>query len=255
MNKIVANQNEQSLQHKKNQGKESQPKEQTEFVLQCQNLSKHFNEVNHQLNILHNINFSVAKGEMIAIIGASGTGKSTLLQLLGGLDRPSSGEVLVAGEPINQLSEKARARLRNQHLGFVYQFHHLLPEFSAWENVAMPLLISGMSSKRAKEKSFTFLERVGLGNRLNYRIGQLSGGERQRVAIARALVTEPKCVLADEPTGNLDQETADQVYQLMLELNQVLNTSFIVVTHNPELAAHLQQTWILRQGALLPAIS
>lgn len=219
-------------------------------VLSCQQLCKQYIEGNNVVKVLSNINFKIIAGEMIAIVGASGSGKSTLLQLLGGLDSPTSGEVLLNDQAIHKLSEKKRAALRNHHLGFIYQFHHLLPEFSAWENVAMPLLIGGHKPHHAKQEVDYMMEQVGLTNRLNYRVGQLSGGERQRVAIARALVTKPKCVLADEPTGNLDQATAAQVYELMLKLNQSFKTSFVVVTHNPDLAAHLHRTYTLRQGQL-----
>lgn len=220
------------------------------IVLQCSQLAKSFNEGGLHVDVLRDVNFSVQQGEMVAIVGASGSGKSTLLHLLGGLDKPSSGEVMVAGKAINTLNEKQKGKLRNQFLGFVYQFHHLLPEFSALENVCMPLLIRGLSPKKAVAKATDMMQKVELTQRLQHRVSELSGGERQRVAIARALVTDPKCVLADEPTGNLDAETANHIFELMLRLNQELVTSFVIVTHNLALAQRMHRTLLLKQGVL-----
>lgn len=219
-------------------------------VLSCHHLSKFFFEGELQVDVFQDINFAIQPGELVAIIGASGAGKSTLLHLLGGLDTPSAGYVMVGRNNITELSEKAKGKLRNRYLGFVYQFHHLLPEFNALENVCMPLLIRGLKPSAAIKKASDFIERVELQNRLKHRVGELSGGERQRIAIARALVTEPKCVLADEPTGNLDQRTADHVFQLMLRLNKQLQTSFVVVTHNQMLAEKMDRIMILEHGKL-----
>jgi lipoprotein-releasing system ATP-binding protein len=221
-----------------------------ENVLECRDLNKAFRQGNARLEVLRKVSFDLRRGERIAIVGSSGVGKSTLLHLLGGLDTPCSGEVIVAGQNLTRMKNAARSHLRNRLLGFVYQFHHLLPEFSALENVAMPLLIRGLRSDEASQRAAELLKRVSLGERLHHRPGELSGGERQRAAVARALITEPACVLADEPTGNLDRYNAQQVFELMLELNRSLGTSLVVVTHDPVLAAKMDSIWRLEDGTL-----
>ncbi|MCG8379999.1 MAG: lipoprotein-releasing ABC transporter ATP-binding protein LolD [Proteobacteria bacterium] len=218
--------------------------------LECRNLSKSFNEGELRVDVLKDVNFMIESGQSVAIIGASGSGKSTLLHLLGGLDIPSNGAVHVNGNVMSELSDEKRGQLRNKHLGFVYQFHHLLPEFTALENVAMPLLVRRDSLESSLDKAKTLLDKVGLSKRLDHKPGELSGGERQRAAIARALVTEPEYILADEPTGNLDEKTADQVFDLFLELNKGLGTSLLMVTHNLELTRRVDRVLELKEGAL-----
>lgn len=219
-------------------------------VVACRNLGKSFKEANKPLVVLRQIDLVVQSNQLIAILGSSGAGKSTLLHLLGGLDIPSTGKVLWHDQDIHQLSERKKCRLRNKHLGFVYQFHHLLPEFTALENVAMPLLIGGIRTRYAKKQAREMLARVELTEREAHRIGELSGGERQRVAIARALVTKPYCVLADEPTGNLDQETSKHILQVILGLQKELGTSFVIATHDLNLSSAMQKRYRLERGGL-----
>ncbi len=221
------------------------------LVLSCHHLSKVYKEGPQAVPVLQDISLEVCAGDQIAIVGASGSGKSTLLHLLGGLDEPSTGEVILQGHNFSTLDEVRRGELRNAALGFVYQFHHLLPEFTALENVCMPLLIRGLAAAEASARAESILGKVGLEHRLDHKPNELSGGERQRAAVARALVNDPACVLADEPTGNLDRKTADQVYGLMLELNRELQTSFVVVTHDTEFAARLDRAYHLEDGKIV----
>ncbi|WP_153715085.1 lipoprotein-releasing ABC transporter ATP-binding protein LolD [Eikenella corrodens] len=221
-----------------------------EAVIQCQNVGKTYNDGSLKVEVLRNIDFQVASGEGIGIIGASGSGKSTLLHILGGLDKPTSGEVKIQGQGLNSLSQVAIGQLRNRHLGFVYQFHHLLPEFSALENVMMPLLVARKSRAEAQAAAAEILEKVGLGSRMTHRPGELSGGERQRAAIARALVTKPDCLLADEPTGNLDRKNATHALEMMLELKHELGTALIVVTHDEQLAKRFDRVLTMDDGSL-----
>ena len=221
-----------------------------QVVLSCNHLQKTYSQGPQVVEVLKDINLQILPGDQAAIVGSSGSGKTTLLNLLGGLDLPTGGAVYVGGKSLAEVNETERGYLRNKYLGFVYQFHHLLGEFSALENVCMPMLIGGLSVEVATEKGAEMLARVGLGSREEHKPSELSGGERQRVAIARALVTEPQCVLLDEPTGNLDRQTAEEIKELMLELNQVLNTSFIVVTHDEVMANSMKRKLILEDGQL-----
>ena len=219
-------------------------------IIKCEDVCKSFTEGPLSVEVLKGIGLTVKQGEQVAIMGSSGSGKSTLLHLLGGLDTCTSGTVTINGQVISRLDETAKGKLRNKYLGFVYQFHHLLPEFTALENVSMPLLIRGDSPAVARDKASSMLDKVGLADRIEHKPGELSGGERQRTAIARALVTDPVCVLADEPTGNLDNKTAHTIYELMLSLNQELGTSILMVTHDAELANHMQRILVLENGVL-----
>lgn len=220
-------------------------------VIECRGVTRQFQEGDLNVDVLRGIDMKVAAGEKVAILGSSGSGKSTLLHIMGGLDLPSSGEVLVQGQDIARLSESKRGKLRNQTLGFIYQFHHLLPEFTALENVAMPLLIGDGSVADARDKAADMLKRVGLEHRLEHKPGQLSGGERQRAAIARALVTRPKAVLADEPTGNLDHQTAEKIFTLMQALNEETGTAFVIVTHDLSLAERMDTIYNIQDGLIV----
>ncbi|MCD6039935.1 MAG: lolD 1 [Gammaproteobacteria bacterium] len=222
----------------------------SDYILECVALSKTYHDAYSKIEVLNHIDLQVKPGELIAIVGHSGSGKSTLLHLLGGLDKPSSGQVMLSGKNLSSVTEKEKCRLRNQYLGFVYQFHHLLPEFTALENVCMPLLIGHCPPKMAALKAEHLLDLVGLKKRLQHKIGELSGGERQRVAIARALVTYPACVLADEPTGNLDTKNADTVFKLFIELQKTLQTSVVMVTHDMQIASQADRILVLREGRL-----
>lgn len=219
-------------------------------VIQCRQLTKRFSDGSLETEVLNDINLTINKGDKLAIVGSSGSGKSTLLHLLGGLDEPSSGKVEIHGQDINALSINNLSKLRNQSLGFVYQFHHLLLEFTAVENVAIPLVIGGIHPEHAQQQAEELLIKVGLGHRLKHKPSELSGGERQRAALARALITKPDCLLADEPTGNLDHRTAQAIFDLILELNESLGTALVIVTHDTELASRMDKTFTLLDGKL-----
>lgn len=219
-------------------------------ILACEAVCKNYYDGQLNVQVLDNLTLQVDKGQSIGIVGASGSGKSTLLHILGGLDKPTSGRVSLMGQDLSELSQKQLSRLRNQHLGFVYQFHHLLPEFSALENVMMPLLIGKRPKEQARERALLMLEKVGLKDRVQHRPGELSGGERQRAAIARALVTDPACLLADEPTGNLDRKNALNILDMMMELKQELGTALVVVTHDDEMAARFDRVLNMTDGVL-----
>ncbi len=225
----------------------------SEPVLQCRSIVRRFDEGGSTLEVLSGVDLSIESAERMAIVGASGSGKTTLLQIMGGLDAPTSGEVLVGGQAMHEMGEIGKGNLRNRYLGFVYQFHHLLPEFSAAENVAMPLMIRRVAKMDALKQAQVLLERVGLGERLTHKPGELSGGERQRTAVARALITRPKLVLADEPTGNLDAGNGEHVLQLMLELNRELETSLVIVTHDHSIAERMDRIMLLENGRLHPS--
>jgi lipoprotein-releasing system ATP-binding protein len=220
-------------------------------VIRCNKLQKSYTQGGLNVDVLKGVDLSLQQGDCMAIVGASGSGKSTFLHLLGGLDNPDSGEVFICDRPLHNLSEKAKGDLRNGSLGFVYQFHHLLSEFTALENVAMPLLMGKISTREAESRSRDILQKIGLADRVEHKPGEMSGGERQRAAIARALVTSPKCILADEPTGNLDEKTAGQVFDVMMELNRVMGISLIMVTHNLTLAAKFPIIKRLHEGQLV----
>lgn len=228
----------------------TQPSSSPEVVLEAVGVKKQFSDAGRTLTVLHDVDLQLRRGEMVAIMGASGSGKSTLLHILGLLDEPTEGQVWVAGQSTHKINERTRSRLRNRHLGFVYQFHHLLAEFSALDNVAMPLIIRGQSHAHARDAARALLQQVGLAQRQAHFPGQLSGGERQRVAIARALVTQPACVLADEPTGNLDAQTANEVFAVLKEMNEQLGTAFLLVTHDESLAQLAHRSYIMQSGSL-----
>lgn len=234
--------------------KENSAMAHSSLVIDCRQVTRTYNEGPGKLTIFSDISLEVAQGETVAIVGSSGAGKTTLLNLLGGLDKPSSGQISICGEDIHRLSEARRARFRNAHLGFVYQFHHLLPEFTALENVMMPCALGGMAVSKSRDKASSLLERVGLAERLEHKPGELSGGERQRVAIARALVNEPDCVLMDEPTGNLDEHTGEGVQALIESLRDQFGIAFVMVTHDMKMARSLGRVMRLEQGRLIQEV-